>query len=217
MAFSPRPLRCLQPIWSGNEPQSPAVLVWHRRLANLSFVEWEAQRSPCIRILWVGQRTQGAVRAEPCSLFPVGYVRGRRSLHPTDEDLSVGTPAFTSGRLASLLAAAVDLLEKVGHHANQRGCETEKKQEHGYCAPQRSVGRQAGLKARWHQRHTRRDQREEAQRCGEYVKVAGHKLGNEAANDLLRFYAASGALSEKFRAVDQLNSGLGEFSFDLRD
>ena len=37
------------------------------------------------------------------------------------------------------------------------------------------VGRETGLKIRWDQRHARRDQREEAERSGEDVEVAGHR------------------------------------------
>ena len=51
-----------------------------------------------------------------------------------------------------------------------------------------AVGRQARLKAGWHQRHGCREQREEPERGGEDVEVAGHTREGAAMRGLLRFY-----------------------------
>jgi hypothetical protein len=39
-------------------------------------------------------RCEGELRANQSPCGPVSFVQGRRSLHPTDEDLSVGTPTL---------------------------------------------------------------------------------------------------------------------------
>ena len=62
----------------------------------------------------------------------------------------------------------------------------QKQQRHR--APQRAVGRQAGLKARRHQRHAAGDEREEAERGGQNVEVAGHRRKRAVSRrGLLRF------------------------------
>jgi len=108
--------------------------------------------------------------------------------HSTDEILSLGTPVIPLTCLASLFAAPVHLFEKVAHYADKRREKPEKQQKQGNSTPQRTVGRQTGLKIRRHERHPRRDQREEHERSGENVKIAGHRCGHNPRN-LLRSYA----------------------------
>jgi hypothetical protein len=45
---------------------------------------------------------------------------GTPAFHPTDLNLSVGTPVFAPCCLAVFLAATVDLLKQIAHHADER-------------------------------------------------------------------------------------------------
>ncbi|MGA2726439.1 MAG: hypothetical protein ABSE96_01420 [Terracidiphilus sp.] len=82
--------------------------------------------------------------------------------------------SLTPRGLARFLATPVDLLEKMTQYSDEREREAGKQQDEGYRAPQRSIGRQSRLKARRDERHTHGQDREEAQRCSEYVEVARH-------------------------------------------
>src|ERR1035437_1304822 len=84
--------------------------------------------------------------------------------HPTDLDLSAGTPTLAPRGLASLFAAPVHLLKEMAHDADERRCEGAQKQHEGDHAPERAVGRQSGLKAGGNERHARREDGEETER-----------------------------------------------------
>jgi len=90
-------------------------------------------------------------------------------------------PAFATGGEAGLFAATVDLFKEMAHNAEEGEGESGENQEQGDGAPEGAVGRQTRLKARWNERHSRRDEGEEAERDGENVEVAGHILSVESA------------------------------------
>src|SRR5579859_711497 len=75
---------------------------------------------------------------------------------------------------APFIGAAINLLEEMRHRSDERRDQPDQEQKNRKRLPKRSIRRQTRLKARRNKRHAAGNQREQSERGGESVEVAGH-------------------------------------------